>query len=372
MADPREDVTDNTSTRTQVQVRLPLNSSRITAGQLRRLSTVLGITSSGSINDLRLIIQDSISHLGHEPRNVQVVFDEYYSSAAFELWDESGKFLTVPPVDVEHSPAGDEQHEESGDERPAEETSELETLRQSVVDITRERDTLCDELETVRHELELEKARIKELWRMSCGQVAEHDTMIVSKDEEIARLKAQLVDQRHGRTPVSSDEDAPLSSEPLQPREVRRGRAPPIDTFTGEDPAIRLEDWLPGLERVARWNLWTPEEKVIQLAGHLRGRAEAEWNSLGVVDVRDFNAAVRGLKERLDPCSKVLAGQDFRRTVQGDCETVADYICRLERAFRVAFGCDGLCQETKEAMLYGQLQEGLRIGIIRSPNVSGV
>lgn len=27
---------------------------------------------------------------------------------------------------------------------------------------------------------------------MSCGQVAEHDTMIVSKDEEITRLKAQI------------------------------------------------------------------------------------------------------------------------------------------------------------------------------------
>ena len=188
----------------------------------------------------------------------------------------------------------------------------------------------------MRHELELKKARIKELWRMSCGKVAEHNTMIVSEDEEIARLKAQLVDQRHGRTSVSLDKDALLPLGPLQPREVRRERAPPMDTFTGEDPAIRLEDWLPGLERVARWNLWTPEEKVIQLAGHLRGRAEAEWNSLGDVDVCDFNAAVRGLKECLDPCSKVLAGQDFRCTVQGDCETVADYICCLERAFHVS------------------------------------
>ena len=57
--------------------------------------------------------------------------------------------------------------------------------------------------------------------------------------------------------------------------------------------------------------------------------------------------------------------------MQGDSKTVADYVCRLEKAFRVAFGSDGLSRETKEAMLYGQLQEGLRLGIIRSPSVSG-
>ena len=88
-------------------------------------------------------------------------------------------------------------------------------------------------------------------------------------------------------------------------------------------------------------------------------------------DVCDFNTAIQSLKERLDPCSKVLAGQEFRRTVQGDNETVPNFICRLEKSFRVAFGRDGVSKETKEAMLFGQLQEGLRLGIIRSPNVSG-
>lgn len=46
--------------------------------------------------------------------------------------------------------------------------------------------------------------------------------------------------------------------------------------------------------------------------GHLRGCAEAEWNLLGEDEVCDFETAIRNLKERLDPCSKVLAGQDFR------------------------------------------------------------
>ena len=56
--------------------------------------------------------------------------------------------------------------------------------------------------------------------------------------------------------------------------------------------------------------------------------------------------------------------------MQKDTETDADFICRLERTFCIAFGSDKLTKETKDAMLYGQLQEGLRLSIIRSPNVS--
>ena len=69
----------------------------------------------------------------------------------------------------------------------------------------------------------------------------------------------------------------------------------------------------------------------------------------------------------------MLAGQDFQRTVQTDNETVADYTCQLEKAFRVAFGNDKLGKKTKETMLYGQLQEGLHLGIlhVRSPRALG-
>ena len=35
------------------------------------------------------------------------------------------------------------------------------------------------------------------------------------------------------------------------------------------------------------------------------------------------------------------------------------------------FGSNKLSKETKDAMLYGQLQEGLRLSIIRSPSVLG-
>ena len=43
MTEGRGSVANSSSARSQSHVRLPLNSSRITAGQLRRLSTELGL-----------------------------------------------------------------------------------------------------------------------------------------------------------------------------------------------------------------------------------------------------------------------------------------------------------------------------------------
>lgn len=51
----------------------------------------------------------------------------------------------------------------------------------------------------------------------------------------------------------------------------QKGRAPPIDPFTGENPEVLLEDWPPCLARASQWNGWTESEEVIQLAGHLGG-----------------------------------------------------------------------------------------------------
>ena len=97
--------------------------------------------------------------------------------------------------------------------------------------------------------------------------------------------------------------------------ERRRGKAPPIDPFTGEDLAVRLEDWLPSLERVAEWNRWSPEDQLLQLAGHLRGRALQEWNLLLPAEEVSYSIAVESLTSRLDPGSRSLAAQEFRHAV---------------------------------------------------------
>ena len=57
----------------------------------------------------------------------------------------------------------------------------------------------------------------------------------------------------------------------------RWGKAPPVDPFCDND-IVRFDDWLPSLERAASWNSWGDGEKLLQLAGHLHGRALQEWN----------------------------------------------------------------------------------------------
>ena len=85
---------------------------------------------------------------------------------------------------------------------------------------------------------------------------------------------------------------APLPTSTVTPR---RGKAPPVDAYTGEDlEAVRLEDWLPTLERAATWNGWTDEERLMQLAGHLRGRALAEWNLVTPTDISCGRASSSG------------------------------------------------------------------------------
>ena len=129
-----DDVVDNTSVRSQSHMRMPLNSSRITAGQLSRVGKALGLTSSGSIDDQRLMVEGKISEMGHELYNVQIVLEEYSSDASFQLCDEDGEFLTVPSADADHCSEGDEPYEEMASGSLGEERNEVELLRQSVTD----------------------------------------------------------------------------------------------------------------------------------------------------------------------------------------------------------------------------------------------
>ena len=152
---------------------------------------------------------------------------------------------------------------------------------------------------------------------------------------------------------------------------TRRGKAPPVESFIGESEEALWEDWLPTLERAAAWNHWDEEEKLLQLAGHLKGKALQEWNLMRENDRRSFATAVTKLKEKLDKGAKKIAAQDFRHAAQRQKENVSDFVHRLEKLFRRAYGQEVLTTETRDALLYGQLQEGLKIEIMQAPAVSG-
>ena len=105
--------------------------------------------------------------------------------------------------------------------------------------------------------------------------VTEFDAILAAKDEEIAILRQQS----RNSTPVAVNTDQITHPAPRAAHH-HKGKAPPVDPFSGDDPLLRFEDWLPGLQRAADWYVWTEEEHLLQLAGHLRGRALQEWNLL--------------------------------------------------------------------------------------------
>lgn len=153
-----------------------------------------------------------------------------------------------------------------------------------------------------------------------------------------------------------------------QPSVGRRGKAPPVDPFSSENPEVRLDDWL---DRAAEWNGWSDSEALMQLAGHLRGKALQEWNLLNSEQKTTYVGAISALRLRIDPQNRVIVATDFRHALQAEEETVADYVRRIERLFQIAYGGDSLSSQTKDTMLHSQLHGGLRYDLMRSPTVSG-
>ena len=97
------------------------------------------------------------------------------------------------------------------------------------------------------------------------------------------------------------------SADPLlsmNPPVYRRGKAPPIDEFTAQDNCVTLDDWLPILKQAATWNGWSPEEMLMQLAGHLRGRALQEWKLL--------SSEVQGIALRSHKGREQISGAEER------------------------------------------------------------
>ena len=290
--------------------------------------------------------------------------------SAFILQDEEGEFLIVEAEEeTVEEPAA-----ESPEPDPHEDGGEVETLR---IELEEAR---VKNLE-LRQQVERQKTRLKELWRTNCQCLAEYDEVLTQKDAEIERLKQLLSEAGHRPgSPVSDSDPHESVSVTTRPgggpahttgRRPRRGKAPPVDPFTGEEPETHLDDWLPSLKRAATWNEWTEEELLLQLAGHLRGRALQEWSLLDEARRKTYETAVESLRVRVDPGSRTLAAQDFRHTSQGEKELVTDFIRRLERTFQVAYGHDRMLAETRATLLHGQLQEGLRQELMRAPAVSG-
>ena len=248
---------------------LPLNSRRLTAQTLKQLVQGLGVPSDASQGDLLSMIEGKLAEAGRDPLRTQVLLRTVEQGVHISLQDETGVFEEIEPPEPEDPPLVDPPHD--GEEGEEEEPAVVTQLRA--------------EVERLTTELEAQKTRVRELWKLNCKQLAEMDSSLLQKDEEISCLKAEVTRSRprsRATTPstqssISNDPGAEVDVVPHVGRPtVRRGKAPPVDTFTGEEAETRLDDWLPTLQRPADWNGWTADDLLIQLAGHLKGRALQE------------------------------------------------------------------------------------------------
>ena len=111
------------------------------------------------------------------------------------------------------------------------------------------------DVERLKADLKAAKEKAKHMWQLSCSHSREQAEQIAALEAEVARLKTSRSPEAlsdvspsvplSGRSsPVSQEVDTELT------RPTCKGKAPPVDSFTGEDPAVKLEDWLPILESV--------------------------------------------------------------------------------------------------------------------------
>ena len=130
VVDNTQGVGSGRSPRTHVHV--ALNSAQLIAGQLRSLGGALGLPTSGSVDDLHLIIEGKITDLGRDPRNIQVALSKDKDDRSFTLSDHEGVFLTVNPESEEEHEDDSEgacDHEPLRSLEPTDAANELEVMR---------------------------------------------------------------------------------------------------------------------------------------------------------------------------------------------------------------------------------------------------
>ena len=256
----------------------------------------------------------------YEPENVQVIIQGRGDDAMMFLVNNTGIIKTIECGKAAcrvNNEVGSEtnarsalrgvQHVEHNIESESR-FSEIEQLRldlQSALARTKQKRAMTAQKEeqilALQGALDKEKQKSKRFWRENCEQLLTYEENLEEKEVEIALLKAWLmmatsnrseyadrvilsphrVEGNASRTTMTATS---LDSSTVQISTTRRGKVPPIEPFTGEGVDMLFEEWLPSFERTATWNGWSEAEKLIQLAGHLRGKALQEWSLLGGAD----------------------------------------------------------------------------------------
>ena len=133
------------------------------------------------------------------------------------------------------------------------------------------------------------------------------------RKEKVIAPRRKSVSVTVKEEPSTLDSTSSTCASPVLGQEAprKRRKAPPIEYFSAEDPEILLDDWLPTVERAAKWNGWNEEEHLMQLEGHLKGKALQEWTLMSKQERSDMGVGTAKLRERIDPVNPFVAVQEF-------------------------------------------------------------
>ena len=242
---------------------LPLNSKRLTRGYVNAIARALELPTQGSVTETRQMIDGKLGDDNREPLNIQVVIEEDHAGVeAVSLIDADGVFLGPVPVvcaQEDLTDGGGLDKQGTVEENEATDENDVSRLQRDLAVSVARNEELEAEVSSLSSELERVKGRVNEMWKLNCAQVAGFDEAIVAKDAEIERwatrvaeLEAKLAvvpnvglaqpthispSTRHAPVPVSSDDGhfSLSTRDPGEPTPTRRGRAPPVAQFSGED-----------------------------------------------------------------------------------------------------------------------------------------
>ena len=109
-----------------------------------------------------------------------------------EARTDSGTAAAHAQKDAEASRSERDEQEEYEEEELDEVRSELQQKTAELESVTQQLSEAVTEIGHLKRELPQEKERYKQLGRMSCANLVEHDAALAAKDDEITSLRRQL------------------------------------------------------------------------------------------------------------------------------------------------------------------------------------
>ena len=143
---------------------------------MKQIAASLSLTTTGSTDEVRLIVEGRLVDMGKEPQHVQVVMCGTEGSH-LQLRDVDGVFLDVYGVFLDVLPEEEGKEDSEGDggghssgESAGSEDDDVAEVRLALQHAHNLNRSLQEEVSSLKEQLGREKCRVKEMWHENCEQ----------------------------------------------------------------------------------------------------------------------------------------------------------------------------------------------------------